>query len=741
MSDDLVNIEVNGVPLKARKGQMIMQVTDPAHIYIPRFCYHEKLTVAANCRMCLVEVEKAPKPMPACATPVAEGMKVFTKSPKAVGAQRATMEFLLINHPLDCPICDQGGECELQDLAMGFGRDISRFAERKRVVKDKNLGPLVSTDMTRCIHCTRCVRFGEEIQGYPQMGTTGRGEHMEVGTYIEQSVDHELSANIIDLCPVGALNNKPFRYHARSWEMQQQELVSPHDAFGTNLYAHTLRGRIMRIVPRENEAINETWIADRDRFGFEGIYSGERVTQPLMRINGALEAVDWEVALTAAAEGLQKAIAAHGAASAGFLSSPTATVEEMYLLARIARSLGSGNIDHRLRQLDFRAPDAEGAYPNLGMPIADVDKLEGILVIGANLRHEVPMLAHRIRKAAVKGGAKVAFLNPRRFEYLFPVAAYGLAERDLVGELTAVVHAAAAATGKPVPAGLKSATVADHHRAVAAVLAAGTRRAVMLGNLAQRHPAYSELKRLAGLLASLTGARLALITEGPNAAGAYLAGAVPHREPGDKPARTPGLAAGAMLDSALKAYVLFGGIDPAHDLGAGTDTLRTADLVVAATTHLPASLREVAHIVLPIGSFAESSGTYVNMEGRWQSWTGAAKLVGDSRPGWKVLRVLANLLAVPGVEYISAEEIREALRSVCGENLTEPAGTVGAASGTPAARTPAGGGGATEAGSANGGAEPSGPWIDIPPYQVDVLVRGSEALGKTRDGRLTRDVL
>jgi NADH-quinone oxidoreductase subunit G len=736
MSDDLVNIEVNGVPLKARKGQMIMQVTDPAHIYIPRFCYHEKLTVAANCRMCLVEVEKAPKPMPACATPVAEGMKVFTKSPKAVAAQRATMEFLLINHPLDCPICDQGGECELQDLAMGFGRDISRFAERKRVVKDKNLGPLISTDMTRCIHCTRCVRFGQEIQGYPQMGTTGRGEHMEVGTYIEQSVDHELSANIIDLCPVGALNNKPFRYHARAWEMQQQALVSPHDAFGTNLYAHTLRGKIMRIVPRENESINETWIADRDRFGFEGIYSGERVTQPLLRVNGALEEVEWEVALTAAAEGLQKTIAQHGAQSAGFLSSPAATVEEMYLLARIARGLGSGNIDHRLRQLDFRAQENEGAYPNLGMPIAEVEKLEGVLIIGANLRHEMPMLAHRIRKAAVKGGAKVAFLNPRVFEYLFPVAAYGLAERDLVGNLTAVVHAAAAAAKKPVPAGLKGATVTDDHKSVAAVLAAGTRRAVLLGNLAQRHPAYSELKRLAGLLASLTGARLALMTEGPNAAGAYLAGAVPHRQPGGMPARSPGLAARAMMDSALKAYVLFGGIDPALDLGAGCDPLRTAELVVAATTHLPASLREVAHVVLPIGSFAESSGTYVNIEGRWQSWAGAAKLVGDSRPGWKVLRVLADLLAVPGVDYISSEEIRESLRSVCGEGLTAPVGGAGAAAAGGAV-----GGSAAGGSEVNGGAEPSGPWIDIPPYQVDVLVRGSEALGKTKDGRLARDVI
>jgi NADH-quinone oxidoreductase subunit G len=369
------------------------------------------------------------------------------------------------------------------------------------------------------------------------------------------------------------------------------------------------------------------------------------------------------------------------------------------------------------------------------MPIAEVDNLEGMLIIGANLRHEMPMLAHRIRKAAVKGGAKVAFLNPRVFEYLFPVAAYGLAERDLVGNLTAVVHAAAAAAKKPVPAGLKGAAVTDDHRSVAAVLAQGTRRAVLLGNLAQRHPAYSELKWLAGLLASLTGARLALLTEGPNAAGAYLAGAVPHRGPGGTPVGSPGLTARAMLESALKAYVLFGGIDPALDLGAGNEPLRGADLVVAATTHLPASLREVAHVVLPIGSFAESSGTYVNIEGRWQSWAGAAKPVGDSRPGWKVLRVLANLLAVPGVDYVSSEEVRESLRSVCGEGVTQPIGAAGTAG------VGVAGGGAVNGGAVNGGAVPAGPWIDIPPYQVDVLVRGSEALGKTKDGRLARDVI
>jgi NADH-quinone oxidoreductase subunit G len=736
MSDDLVNIEVNGIPLKARKGEMIMQVTDAADVYIPRFCYHAKLTVAANCRMCLVEVEKAPKPMPACATPVMEGMKVFTRSPRAVAAQRATMEFLLINHPLDCPICDQGGECELQDLAMGYGRDISRFAERKRVVKDKSLGPLVSTDMTRCIQCTRCVRFGIEVQGLPQLGTTGRGEHMQIETYVEQSLDHELSANIIDLCPVGALNNKPFRYHARAWEMTQTALVSPHDGFGTNIYAHVLRGRLMRVVPRENEEINETWIADRDRFGFEGMYSPERVTQPMVRIGGALQAVEWEVAITAAVEGLQKTSASHGAASLGFLISPMATVEEMYLLAQIARGMGSNNIDHRLRQLDFRGQEGEPAFPSLGLRIADIEALEGVLVIGSNLRHEMPMLAHRIRKAAIKGGVKVAFLNPRAFDYLFPVAAYGLAE-DLVGELAAVVRAAAAASNRPLPAGVREAAVNDGHRALVAALTHGSRHAIIVGTLAQRHPAYSEIKALAAALAEISGASLGLIAEGANASGAYLAGAVPHREPGGAPSAAVGLSARAMLDARLKGYLLFGGIDPVNDLAGSAGALAGADFVVAATTHLPEKLREAAHVVLPIGSFAEGSGTFVSAEGRWQSWVGAAHLVGESRPGWKVLRVLANLLNIHGVDYTSSEEVREALKTLCGARGV-PLGGPLAASATASA---ASGGVSADGRGAGRDEASSAPWVDIPPYQLDVLVRGSESLGKTKDGRAARAVL
>ncbi len=719
MSDDAVNIVVDGVPVVARKGQMIMQATDRQGIYIPRFCYHEKLSVAANCRMCLVEVEKAPKPMPACATPVTEGMKVFTKSPRAISAQKATMEFLLINHPLDCPICDQGGECELQDLAMGFGRDIARYAERKRVVKDKNLGPLVSTDMTRCIHCTRCVRFGQEIQGFPQLGTTGRGEHMEITTYVEQSVDHELSANIVDLCPVGALNNKPFRFRGRSWEMTQHALVSPHDAVGSNLYAHVLRGQLMRIVPRQNDEINETWISDRDRFGFEGIYSEDRVQQPLLRVEGELRPVDWETALAAAVDGLSQARDRHGPKSIGFLASPSSTVEEFFLAAQIARALGTDNIDHRLRQTDFSGQDRDAAFPGIGVALTDIDKLQGILVIGSHLRAEVPLLAHRIRTAAIKGGAKVAFLNPQRFEYLFPALQHALDGKDLLTEMCGVVHACAQISNQSVPAGIATASVSDDHRALARALLNGERRAVFLGHLAQRHPAYSQIIALARVLAQLSGATFGVITEGANAAGAYLSGAVPHRHSGGEPRSHAGLHARSMLDSVLQAYVLLGDIDAPEDFAKGPASLQRSEFIVAITPHLSQALRSVAHVVLPIGTFAETSGTYVNCEGRWQSWAGAAKPVGESRPGWKVLRVLGNLFGLPGFEYATSEEVRDAAKVLCNLEASVLSGAH-----------------ATEAHADARSAAIAAPWVHVPIYQSDALVRRSASLAKTNGGQL-----
>jgi len=670
MSDDIVNIEVNGQPVQARKGQMLIQATDASGHYVPRFCYHEKLPIAANCRMCLVEVEKAPKPMPACATPVAEGMKVFTKSPKAIAAQKAVMEFLLINHPLDCPICDQGGECELQDLAMGFGRDAARYAERKRVVKDKDLGPLVSTDMTRCIHCTRCVRFTSEIQGFQELGTCGRGENVEIGTFIEKSVQHELSGNIIDLCPVGALNNKPYRYSARAWEMTQAPLISPHDSVGANLYAHVLRGRVMRVVPRANEDVNETWIADRDRYSYEGLYSDDRLNKPLVREGDAWKEVDWETALNRAAEKLG-AVAKptnnkEGANQLGALVAPTATLEEAYLTQRIVRGLGSNNIDHRLQRVDFSDQQFDPVFPYLGCSIAELEAANSVLVVGSNLRREAPLLAHRIRKAAIKRSAKVSFINARKYDYLFPVANYFAGNGvGMVEQLAAVVAAAAQAMNVAAPSNVSALTAAanitDQHRAVAAQLSDGERRLVLLGALAQRDGAFAQLRALAAALAQLTGAQLGYIADGGNTVAAHLAGVLPHRGVAGQSLNAAGLNAADMLAAKLKAYVLVGSIET-QDLPANAAAnLRAAECVVALSSY--ASAKEYADIILPIGTFAETSGTYVNLEGRWQSVPGATKPVGESRPAWKVLRVLANLLNLPEFDYVSSEQVRDELQA------------------------------------------------------------------------------
>jgi NADH-quinone oxidoreductase subunit G len=721
MSDDQVNIEVNGVPVKARKGQMVIQVTDAHAVYVPRFCYHEKLTVAANCRMCLVEVEKAPKPMPACATPVAEGMKVFTKSPKAIAAQKAVMEFLLINHPLDCPICDQGGECELQDLAMGFGRDISRYTERKRVVKDKNLGPLVSTDMTRCIHCTRCVRFTQEIQGFQELGTVGRGELTEIGTFIEKSVDHELSANIIDLCPVGALNNKPYRYRARAWEMTQHPLVSPHDSVGANLYAHVLRGRIMRIVPRPNEAVNETWIADRDRFSYQGVYSDDRLLKPMVRDNGVWQETDWETALARVAERLARVAKQHGGAQIGAIASPNSTLEELYLLARIARGLGSANLDHRLRRTDFRDEASDPLYPGLGCSIEQLEQLNSALIVGANLRKEAPLIAHRIRKAALRG-ARVSFVNPRRYEYLFPVAEYLSANGlDMFEHLSAIAAAAISASGNRAPDSIATlvanAQPSDAQRAIAQQLLEGERRLIVLGAIAQRDAGFADLRLIATALAEVTGATVGYVPEGGNAVGAALVGVLPHRGLGGRSVQAAGLNIADMFAARLKSYVMFGAIEPAYDVAssAALEALKAADCVVALSPY--ASAKEFADVILPIGTFAETSGTYINLEGRWQSVPGAAAPVGEARPGWKVLRVLANLLNLPGFEYTSSDQITEEARRQINEAPTFALKS--------AART-------LQSKFALGVAAAES---DVPIYQVDAIVRRSGALQNTREGR------
>jgi NADH-quinone oxidoreductase subunit G len=669
-NDNTVNIEVNGVPCKARKGQMIIEVTDQADIYVPRFCYHRKLSIAANCRMCLVDVEKAPKPLPACATPVVEGMKVFTRSKRAIAAQKATMEFLLINHPLDCPICDQGGECELQDLAMGFGRSVSRYTERKRVVKDKNLGPLVSTDMTRCIHCTRCVRFGQEVAGIQELGTIGRSEDMEIGTFIEKSVDHELSGNIIDLCPVGALNNKPYRYTARAWELVAHPLIAPHDCVGSNLIGHVLRGRLRRVVPGDNDAINETWISDRDRFGCFGLYE-DRLEQPMIKRDQEWVEVSWQEALDFAVQGIKAAVA-HEGSDLGILASPSATLEELYLLRRLGKHLKTNNLDHRLRRRDFRDEAADPAWPWLGCAITELEEQDGVLCVGSNLRTEAPLLAHRVRKSALRGAA-VGFVNPEDYPHTFRCAAYVAAPLGgFVRALAGVVVAAAELMSRPVPqsvaGALEGITGTADDAAAARILIGKQRALLLLGHIAQRHPQFADIRMLAAALAELTGARIGYLAEGANGVGAVLVGFVPHREIGGAPSAAEGFNSTSMLTSPRHAYILFG-IEPDRDLAAGAlavQALQAADVVVVFTSFMSESLRECADVVLPIAAFAETPGTYVNAEGRWHSFAAAAEPVGEARPAWRVLRVLGNALGVPDFEYRSAEEVREEIRALVG---------------------------------------------------------------------------
>ncbi|MEJ2138792.1 MAG: NADH-quinone oxidoreductase subunit NuoG [Gammaproteobacteria bacterium] len=707
MSQDKIKIQVDGKELEAQPGQMLIEVTDAADIYIPRFCYHPKLSVAANCRMCLVQVEKAPKPLPACATPVTEGMVVSTRSEYAIEAQKATMEFLLINHPLDCPICDQGGECELQDIAMGYGRDISRFNERKRTVKDKNLGPLVSTDMTRCIHCTRCVRFGEEIAGIQELGAMGRGDRMEIGTFIEHSVDHELSGNIIDLCPVGALNNKPYRFSARAWEMEQRPTIAPHDCIGSNIYAHVLRGKLKRVVPRDNEAVNETWLSDRDRFSYEGINSDDRLMVPMVRLEGKLVAVDWSDALEKAAAGLNKVALKDGGGALGAWVSPSATIEEGYLAGRLLRHLDSGNIDYRLRRRDFRGQESEGLMPLLGRSLAELEKLDALLFIGSNLRHEVPLLAHRARKAAL-AGAEVSFLNSEAYEYLFPVAnSIVNRDADLVAELAAMVEVAGGGINFEVA---NSLPVSPLHTAAVQSLKKGE-AAILLGHMAQRHPAFARIRQLANQLAELTGSTVGVVSEGANSAGLSYAGAVPFRGPAGTEAEPVGNDLGQMLASPVNGLLLLN-VEPEYDCTDGVAALNAiadAEFVVALTPWLSGSVAEHADVVLPIGTFAETSGTFVNAEGLWQSFQGVAQPLGEGRPAWKVLRVLGNLLKAAGFDYESSEQVLAELQAI---EVVEP--PVDAAELDAAAAVSV-----------------RGSELDVPMYSVDGLVRRADSLQQT----------
>ncbi len=666
VTPDMVTIEIDGRKLQARKGEMLIKVTDAAGIYIPRFCYHHKLSVAANCRMCLVEVEKAPKPLPACATPVMDGMVVRTRSDKARTAQKGTMEFLLINHPLDCPICDQGGECELQDLAVGYGKDASRYAEVKRIVKDRDIGPLISTEMTRCIHCTRCVRFGQEIAGVMEFGGLGRGEHMEIRTFLNRSVDSELSGNVIDLCPVGALTSKPFRFTARTWELADHASISPHDCVGANIIVQTLHGRVKRVLPRENEAVNEVWLADRDRFSYEALNGEDRLRVPMIRRGTEWEETDWPTALEYTVTGLGKVLESHGPEGLGALAAPISTSEEFYLLQKFMRALGSGNVDHRLRQMDFSDDAIAPPFPALGRPIADLGNLDVALLIGSNPRKDQPLINLRLRKAVLKG-AKIFAVNPLDYDFNYKLAGSVVgAPAHMLRSLASVTSALATLKKSALPATFTSRfgniKPEAPELAMAQALFQSERGSVLLGTFALSHPQAAALRALAQFIAELSGAKFGQLPEA-NATGAWVAGCVPHRGPAGKDA-TKGRHALDMLHKSLNAYLLFG-IEPEFDCldGAAASAMRAAEFVVMMTTFKPSPYRtlavEYADVWLPLAPFTETDGSFISVEGRWQPFTAAATSLGESRPGWKILRMLGNLMGLPGFEQNSIEEVRK----------------------------------------------------------------------------------
>jgi NADH-quinone oxidoreductase subunit G len=664
---DWVNIEVNGKAVQARKGSMIIEATDRAGIEIPRFCYHPKLSIAANCRMCLVDVEKMPKPVPACATPVMEGMKIYTGSRRAIDAQHGVMEFLLINHPLDCPICDQGGECELQDLAMGYGRSVSRFTERKRVVKDKNVGPLVQTDMTRCIHCTRCVRFLEEIAGTSEMGGAGRGDRLEIGTLIENSIDSELSGNIIDLCPVGALTNKPFRFSARAWELVARPSVASHDGIGSCLHYHVRNGRVMRSVPRENESTNETWLSDRDRYSHFGLYAEDRVLHPQVKEDGAWKTVSWNEAIATVAGVLRGAVDRHGAEQLAFLLSPSASTEEYFLAQSLARGLGCGNIDHRLRERDFADDPARPRSPAFEMPLSGIGHSDAILLLGCNPRQEAPLVGHRVRQAWL-GGARVAVINPLDWPFTFDTSLDAIvAPQHMVGELAALAAAVERATGTAAPDALRrtldGAAVNGRHEQLAARLKDAERSLVLLGQFAMAHPNAAWLRALAAYIARATGSALDQLTQGGNATGAWLAGAVPHRGPGGVPAPA-GMNAAQMFESPRKTYLLWG-IEPDFDAdnpARAMHALMQAETVIAIASFATDSLRTVADVILPLAPLAESEGSLVNYDGQLLPFAAAGKASGDARSGWKILRKLGGELGLDGFAQVDLAAVQADLK-------------------------------------------------------------------------------
>jgi len=704
----MLDIEIDGKQVQVPAGSTIMDAAQLIGVYIPHFCYHKKLSIAANCRMCLVQVEKAPKPLPACATPVTSGMKVFTHSELAINAQKGVMEFLLINHPLDCPICDQGGECQLQDLAVGYGGSASRYDEAKRVVFHKDIGPLVSMqEMSRCIHCTRCVRFGQEIAGVMELGMANRNMHSEIQTFVGRTVDSELSGNMIDLCPVGALTSRPFRYSARSWELSRRKSVSPHDSIGSNLTVQVKSNRVMRVLPRDNEEINECWISDKDRFSYEALNSGERLQKPMIRVDGSLREVEWNIALDYVSHALTDIARTHGGESIAALAAPSATLEELYLLQKLTRGLGSGSVDFRPRRRDFSSEGKLAGIPWLGLKLSEIKDLDAALVIGSFLRKDHPLFAQRLRQLAKQSG-QVSLISVTGDDPLIRLhSRMTVSPADLTRALAAVVKAAARIKKVALPVGLESVEPCAVSQAIAESLLAGEKRAIFLGNVAEQSAQAAQLHALASLLATLTGARFGFIGEAANSVGGHVARALP-----------TALNAYEMFAQPRQAYVLLG-IEAELDCynpHQAVAALQQAALVVMLTPFKHEAAPDYADVLLPLAPFTETSGSFVNTEGRIQSFNGVCRPLGDARPGWKVLRVLGNLLAIPGFDYTSSEQVRDEIvapETVFVAGLDNGIGDL-----------------ALSSGPASKGLQRI---ADVPIYFADPLVRRGAALQQTRD--------
>ncbi len=673
---EMVNIEIDGQAMEVPKNSMIIEATDKAGISIPRFCYHSKLSIAANCRMCLVDVEKAPKPMPACATPVMDGMKVYTQSRRAIDAQHGVMEFLLINHPLDCPICDQGGECELQDLAMGYGRSVSRFSEQKRVVQDHDIGSLIQTDLTRCIQCTRCVRFLDEIAGTNELGMFGRGDRVEIGTSLAQGIDSELSGNVIDLCPVGALTNKPFRFSARAWELMARPSLAAHDGVGSNLWYHTRSQQVMRAVPRDCEASNETWLSDRDRYSHFGLGSGDRVLEPMVKLDDQWQTISWDEGIRLASEALRSTVTAHGGASLAVLMSASVSTEEYYLAQRLAHGLDCPNIDHRGREQDFSDDAARAQAAAFQSPMAKIDTADTILLIGSNIRHEAPILGQRVRKAW-RNGAQVAALNPVDWNFHFTLSNKIIsAPQHMVAELAALAQAVATATGKEIPASLQSAMTGaqpgESHTAMAEMLNNDGYKMLILGQAAMAHEQAAWLRQLSAWIATASGAVVNMLPHGGNSTGAAMAGALPGHGAGGSEA-DQGLNAREMLSTPVKAYLLWD-IEPEFDLAnpaLAMQTLASAETVVAVSSFASDGLKASADVILPLAPLAESEGLFYTFDGQSFAVEPAISVSGHARSGWKILRRLGAELELDGVSQVDVTSLRdEMLAAIDAESYT-----------------------------------------------------------------------